>query len=254
VRGEVDATAETTSLIRSKAVVTWFRFRTMARRTPALAFPIARWLNEGEVIDAKTEIVIEAFPSSANSFAVAAFRTAQEPEDVKIAHHTHAPAQVIKALELGIPSMVLIREPEEAILSLLARSRSLTPEAALHGYLGFYEPLVADRGRFVVGSFTAVTTDFGAVIRSVNALYGTTFRGFAHTEENVARVMDGIEAFERTKGRATEEMERLIPVPSEVRSRRKDELRERYREASDRLRGRANELFGEMTSAPSLWV
>jgi hypothetical protein len=251
VRGEEEVTAQTTSVIRRRAVVTYFRFRTMARRHPALAFPVARWLREGEVIDANTEIVIEGFPSSANSFAVAAFRTAQEPKSVQIAHHTHAPAQVIKGLELRIPTMVLIREPEEAVLSLLARSRSLTPDAGLRGYIGFYEPLVADRGRFVVGSFTEVTTDFGAVINRVNALYGTSFRGFAHTEENAARMMDAIEAWERTKGRSIEEMERLIPLPSEVRSRRKDELREPYREASDRLRGRANELFGVMTSDPS---
>jgi hypothetical protein len=223
----------------------------MARRHPALAFPVARWLKEGEVIDANTEIVIESFPSSANTFAVAAFRTAQEPRNVRIAHHVHAPAQVIKGLEWGIPTMVLIREPEEAVVSLLARSRSLTPEAVLRGYIGFYEPLVADRGRFAVGSFAAVTSDFGAVIRDVNALYGTSFREFAHTEENVTRVMDGIVAFERTKGRGDGEMERLVPLPSEVRSRRKDRLRELYHEASDRLRGRANALFSEMTSDPS---
>ena len=43
-----------------------------------------------------TELVIEAFPRSANTFATVAFQLSQ-PAPVRVAHHLHAPAQVTEA-------------------------------------------------------------------------------------------------------------------------------------------------------------
>jgi hypothetical protein len=86
---------------------------------PSLTLPLARALRRGEVVDARTDIVIEGFPASANTFAVAAFRLAQEPRYMRIAHHTHVPAQVIEATRLGVPAILLIREPMQAVLSVM---------------------------------------------------------------------------------------------------------------------------------------
>ncbi|RMG27959.1 MAG: hypothetical protein D6732_19595, partial [Methanobacteriota archaeon] len=46
-----------------------------------------------KLIGARTEIVIEGYPRSANTFAVVAFRLAQN-RPVKIAHHLHMEAQI----------------------------------------------------------------------------------------------------------------------------------------------------------------
>ena len=54
-----------------------------------------------------TDICIDGYPRSANSFTVRMFRKAN-PEAV-IAHHTHSVANIKKAIECGIPVVVLIR-------------------------------------------------------------------------------------------------------------------------------------------------
>ena len=66
-----------------------------------IALPLQRIRGRGELIDDDTQVVIEAFPRCASSFAVAAFRLAQEPNPTHIAHHTHMPAQVMEGVRAG---------------------------------------------------------------------------------------------------------------------------------------------------------
>src|SRR5919112_6338070 len=68
------------------------------------------------LVDRKTQIVIEGFPRSGNTFAVVAFQQAQR-ESVRVAHHLHMPAQVIRAAKWGIPTLLLARKPTDAALS-----------------------------------------------------------------------------------------------------------------------------------------
>ena len=49
------------------------------------------------------------------------------------------------------------------------------------------------RDKFIVGRFEEVTTDFGEVIRRVNARFGTNFKLFEHTEENLRKVFQIVE-------------------------------------------------------------
>ncbi len=216
-------------------------------RHPTLALPIARLRGHGEVLDDDTDLVIEGFPRCASSFAVAAFRLAQEPRAVRLAHHTHAPAQVLEAIRRGIPALVLAREPEEAICSLLVRTPTLGPQAALRAYLRFYGTLLPHRDGFVVGAFTEVVRDFGAVIRRVNERFGTRFREFHHTDANVARILREIEEDEARR-RSGEDLERAIPRPSPRRAAWKDEVRAAYRRVPAPLRARAEEVFRAITA------
>src|SRR5205814_3293356 len=90
--------------------------RTFLGRYPAIALPLLRARGgDGFLapIRDETEVVIEGFPRSGNTFAVAAFHYAQRPRDVKIAHHAHVPAQLLSAVRLGLPAVVLVRDPEE---------------------------------------------------------------------------------------------------------------------------------------------
>ena len=71
-----------------------------------------------EVIGPQTELVIDGYTRSASTFAVYAFQLCQD-EPVRLAHHRHAPAQLIAAARRSIPALLLIREPQGAILSQL---------------------------------------------------------------------------------------------------------------------------------------
>src|SRR5207237_2728107 len=124
------------------------------------------------------------YPRSANGFAVAAFCVAQRGP-VHVAHHTHAPSQVIAAVRRELPVLVLARRPQEAVVEWVAVKPMLSVGQGLRAYIRFYEPLLPYRGRFVVGSFDRVNADFGSVIRSLNARFGTSFREFEHADDNV---------------------------------------------------------------------
>lgn len=143
---------------------------------PALYYPLARLRTANRVLVVRrdTEIVIEGFPRSANTFAVVAFQQAQRRE-VRIAHHLHAPAQVIRGVRFNKPVIVLFRDPLEAVGSLLIRHPHVDARLALERYIAFYRRIFPLRQGVVAVGFDEVTTDMRAVIRRTNKRYGTNF-------------------------------------------------------------------------------
>jgi hypothetical protein len=159
---------------------------------PAVYLPFARKRYPGpspKVIDGDTELVIDGYMRSANTFAVYAFQMAQR-RPVRLAHHLHAPAQVIEAVRRGVPTLVVVREPEGAILSQVQWEPDVSLSAALRTYARFYRCLLPYAARVTVGEFDEVTNDFGVVIDRLNARYGTSFDRFESTPENRQRCMD----------------------------------------------------------------
>jgi hypothetical protein len=131
--------------------------------------------------------VIEAYMRSANTFSVVAFQMAQE-RPVPVAHHLHAPIQLVEAARAGIPALSIVRRPGDAAASVTIRSPHVSLEQALDAYARFYECLVPYRDRCMVVPFEDVTSDLGAVIARLNERYGTSFTPFQHTDENVRAV------------------------------------------------------------------
>jgi hypothetical protein len=175
-----------------------YEMMTITARFPWLVVPAATWRGHGVPLSADTDVLIEGFPRSANTFTVAAFATAQ-PHPVRIAHHLHAPGHVVAAVRRGVPALVLIREPEDAVLEFARIKPALTIAQALRGYVRFYQPLLPYRDRFVVGTFGDVTFDLGSVIGRINARFGTSFAEFEHTEENVARSQPAMDRYWRVR-------------------------------------------------------
>jgi len=167
-------------------------------RYPRLYLAVARRRYGDRIVGADTDIMIEGFPRSANTFAVTAFRFAQ-PGPVVVAHHLHAVAHVARAVELGVPVMLLVRAPEDAVRSVLARKPGQPPAAVAEAYARFYEGVVPHLERCVVAEFEQVTTDLGTVIDRVNERFGTAFARFEHTDENVQRCFARIEEESRRR-------------------------------------------------------
>ncbi|HSD48805.1 MAG TPA: hypothetical protein VLE71_03140 [Actinomycetota bacterium] len=220
-----------------------YELKTLVAQHPAIALPIQRLRGRGEVLTLDTEIVIESFPRCASSFAVAAFRLAQEPHASRIAHHTHTPAQVLAAVRRHVPAVVLIRSPKDAVLSHVIHTPALTPAASLRGYVRFHEPLLPHRANFVVGTFEEVVGDFGTVIERVNRRYGTGFLPFEHLPEHLARIDREIDEDYRSRAGSEELLDRTVPLPSERRREMKERLRAEYRATPDDLRRRAEAAY-----------
>ncbi len=201
---------------------------------------------EERVVGPDTQLVIDGFQRSGNTFAVSAFQFAQ-PRPVRVAHHLHAASQIVAAARRGTPTLLLVRDPEGAVLSHLVRKPGVTAMDALRNYVGFHRRVLPYRDRVVVADFREVTSDFGSVIDRVNARFGTSFERFEHTPQNVERCFRRIE--ERNRELYGRVDERTVPRPSAERDRMIEALRLAYRKDSlGRLRRRAEELHGALTN------
>lgn len=144
------------------------------------------------VVGPETELVIDGFPRSANTFATVAFQTSQ-PRPVRVAHHLHASAQIIAGVRRGLPVLVPVRKPEEAVVSLAVREPHVTVAAALDAYRRFHERILPYGAGCHVARFEQVTQDFGAVIVGLNQRFGTQYTPFDHTAEAVRDVYELID-------------------------------------------------------------
>jgi hypothetical protein len=170
-----------------------------------LFFPLYRPRSafDSLLVTESTDVCIEGFPRSANSFAVGAFRHAQ-PQSIEIAHHTHVPANAMRACEWDIPTLILIRAPYDAIVSRIALDKEArrvgqaveSPRQRvsfatwLQAWHSFYRVLVPyrDQERLLAVPFAAAIQDMGQVIKKMNDRFGIEFIPFDHTDDAEAAV------------------------------------------------------------------
>jgi len=194
-----------------------------AGKHPAAFYGLYRLARKDQagVVTQETQLVMEGFPRSANSFARVAFNRAQS-ERVRIAYGLHVPAQVILAARWRIPTLVLIRKPEDAVLSFAVRD-PISVDQALRYYLSFYETVEEYRDAYVLGRFEEVTEDFGQVIRRINERFGTTFSEFRHDERNVDAVFARMERNSRKRFGGMS-WENKVSLPFASREKKKREV------------------------------
>lgn len=200
--------------------------------------------NRRLAVDGQTQLVIEGFPRSANTFAVVAFEHAQK-ESVSLAHHLHVPAQVIRAARWRIPTLVLIREPADAILSLMVRHPEISAGHALKHYILFYETVAEYSEACVLGRFEEVTEVYGAVIERINERFGTDFVPFETTGENIREVFNRVEEINRVESEGLEEQ---VARPSAARKELKAAARTKLEApAHEATLARAGALYRDLT-------
>jgi hypothetical protein len=205
--------------------------------------------DHARVVTPDTQLVIEGFPRSANTFARVAFNRAQS-ERVRIAHGLHVPAQVIRASTWRIPTLVLIRKPKDAVLSFAIRD-PISVDKALRYYLSFYETVEGYRDAYVLGLFEEVTEDFGDVIRRINGRFGTTFSPFSHDEPNVDGVFARIEKNSRKRFGETS-LENKVSRPFASREKLKREVGYELENPKRRdLISRAETVYDRLTRKPA---
>lgn len=174
------------------------RWRLILDRFPKLYLSLLRFKRRSHwskswIVAKDTEVVIEGFPRSANSFACEAFISGQR--QTRHGTHVHSSAQVVQACKWNIPTLVLLRHPHGAVCGDIAfgceldERDPLTVSAedlndSLRRYTAFYERVEPYRRGFVVGHFPDVVKDFGAVMRHFNEYFGTDFKVFEHTKES----------------------------------------------------------------------
>jgi hypothetical protein len=239
---------------------TWLHVQDRLSVNPWIFLPLSRVrpsLHGSEdpacAVSRKTEIVIEGFPRSGNTFAVVAFRQAQQ-RAVEIAHHLHASAQIRRAAKLGLPTIVLIREPSDAVLSVAAKDQDVSISWALSSYIRFYSAVLPYLDKAVVAPFASVTSDFAGIIRQVNAQYGTNFHEFVPSEDALQLVHESVERLGRQDSVYTGRDYRLsVGFPTEERQRAKEVRRTEYLDKRNKpLRVTAESIYQRILQASAV--
>lgn len=168
------------------------------------------------LVNKKTQIVIEGFPRSGNTFSVVALEWAQDKE-VNIAHHLHASAQLIWAVKKKIPAVALIRSPVDAVVSLLIREPHITIEAGLFAYYKFYNSLIPYKKNIAIIEFEQIISDYGESIRFYNNKFGLDFNIFQHNDQNVDKVFKLVQNYSAKESSENKLDEKKVARPSEGR-------------------------------------
>jgi hypothetical protein len=198
---------------RTRASIHWELVRrhgsseVFARTNPAMR--ISR-------VTSSTRIVIDGYPRSGNTYARFAFQHANG-SDLPISTHRHSPRSIESALRRGIPAIVLIRSPTDAMNSYLQFDPSISSTFAMDVYESYYKSILPIAGRVIIAPFPVVTMDFGRVIRECNARFGSNFVPYERTEESEAEVAREIDRDAGTLF-TQEEFHRVVARPSSARS------------------------------------
>jgi len=241
--------AEGNVQVRETIRWSWHRLKfgmvSAVRPYPSLMLPYASLVGRGaQRVRSTSEIVIEGFERSGNTFAVTAFSYAQQ-RPVSIAHHLHASSQVIYASRRGIPALVLLRDARESLLSFLVFHPAVSTTQAMRTWLRFHRPLLPISDAFVLARFPTVTSDLGRVIACVNDRFGTAFNEFVHTEDNVRACFRLMDEGERARTESAW-IEETVARPSAWRDERKVAIGAQLDDAPVRLREEVRETYAAL--------
>ena len=120
----------------------------------------------------QTDLCVEGFPRSANTFCVdfLAYLCRTENLQLNFAHHTHSPLNVELAIKLEKPCLVLIREPVSAITSFAIYSGARI-SAVAQRYLEFYKDINTWSPAILIADFDVIVANINIVIAKLNQQY-----------------------------------------------------------------------------------
>jgi hypothetical protein len=164
------------------------------------------------VVDRRTDLVVEGYPSAANTFAREALEHANA--GIRIASHLHTVAHIRHALRLGAPVVILLRPPVDSVVSVLARFPDQQSNVAseLRDYVRFYRGVLALADRVALACFEDTITRLGDVTRVLNRQLGTSFVPFDdHDPEAQRAVQAKIDSWTEVVFGSGSEQHRALP-------------------------------------------
>lgn len=114
--------------------------------------------NRPLIINPKHNICIEGYPRSANTFAVLLVEQCTV-NDLQIAHHMHTPSQLIFAQKRNIPSVLVIRNPIDAVISNVLREKGMSLATALNWYIDFHKRIIDFKGKLIIWPFEKIVSE-----------------------------------------------------------------------------------------------
>jgi hypothetical protein len=196
----------------------------------------------------KTDIVIDGFPRSANTYATYAFDVAQSKKLI-IANHIHKKSQFLLAKKYNIPAILLIRKPLDCISSLLIRQPKYDPATLFKSYYQFYDTL-KNLDSYVVGSFDMVLNHYDEIIKKVNQKFNTQFDLYYKTAENEEKVKKIVQTQDELTN--VSDYEQRVAYPSAARKQAASNVKKllSHKQYSNQLND-CNDMYNLITAKGS---
>ena len=188
--------------------------------------PALRYLAPNE----STIIVVEGFPRSANTYALAALYDANPHLQGFVAHHLHSYKSVLCGVRRGLPVVVLVRAPLDAVASLIQRYPDLSARLALRQYISFHRNILPVVPSLVVVPFDSAVAHFDGVIAEINRRSNLSLAAYDETADSEARLRHAVELMELRDGKRLTVRENAVARPSPLRIAARDAVCDRVRE------------------------
>ena len=117
-------------------------------------------------------LCLEGFPRSGNSFASILVALGIEGAMYAMAGQTHAIANIKRAVRLGVPTFVVVREPLDCCSSFVLYGGCTSLEDALRAYHDFHKWLIPIADRITIIPFDYLTSSPQDVVRRVAQAVG----------------------------------------------------------------------------------
>jgi hypothetical protein len=176
----------------------WFATRYVLG-SHALTYPLLRYAPAPYarvIVEEWMDACIEGLPRSANTFGGWAFM--EQNPGVRLAHHMHVPMQALRAVRLGVPCVVLIRQPLANLTSLvIAGENDLSHDLALRVYIHYYHRMLSIRDEIAVCTFEEVLQDPSVIAQRLNKTHSTNFSAAPMGEATKQDIIRRLERNER---------------------------------------------------------
>lgn len=163
------------------------------------------------------DICLEGLQRSGNTYFVSVFQHWNRSS--RVIHHTHLGSIVKAAVARGVPTAVLVRQPEDAIASIVAWDSHLSLTVALISYILFYRSLWNHSRSFVVLRFEDVIAQPDGCIVKINERFGTDFSHAPLTDAFRDNVFSNIEKSDRMLNRNSLSSSLPRPEKAELKAR-----------------------------------
>lgn len=196
-------------------------------------------------VDATTDLLIDGFPRSGNSYLVSWIGRANP--QLRIASHMHSIAHVHAAVRRRVPTVVVVRRPEEAIASLAVYAPQSPLERHIARYRRFHRGMRKLADAVLISPFPVTTGAPELVVDALRPRMAVALeaappggRGEAMDEVDRRRIAFG--------GRADETK---VARPSTARRPAIEQVRERLRARHGEALAELDALHDELVGRPS---
>ncbi|MCB2171311.1 sulfotransferase domain-containing protein [archaeon] len=174
------------------------------------------------------DLCIDGYPRSANSYAVNL--AGNFNPSLRIVHHIHSQVIIRKAVKHGIPTIVLIRNPRDAIVSEYIRMKYSTNKEPsidylIQKYIDYYNTVSDVLSSVSLVPFSEITNNPVSFIELVSRLTDTVTK--RNYKELVAEIMS------QSKAKVTKEIIYTTSVPTKERTLYKKEVSEELTDLYD---------------------